>query len=82
MCRSRRELSKEYLLANVGFDTAENEPSKLPHSPRTDPCPDHYYYRSPRLDARQMAIDDLQKIACGLATKVDEMLSAFKVDTD
>ena len=25
MCRSRRELSNEYLLANIGVDTAENE---------------------------------------------------------
>ena len=29
MCRSRRELSNAYLLANVGFDTAENEPCKV-----------------------------------------------------
>ena len=27
--RSRRELSNEYLLAKFGFDTAENEPSKV-----------------------------------------------------
>ena len=27
--RSRRELSNEYLLAKVGFDTAENEPCKV-----------------------------------------------------
>ena len=26
LCRSRRELSNEYLLAKIGFDTAENEP--------------------------------------------------------
>ena len=26
MCRSRRELSNEYLLAKIGVDTAENEP--------------------------------------------------------
>ena len=25
-CRSRRELSNEYLVATIGFDTAENEP--------------------------------------------------------
>ena len=25
MCRSRRELSNEYLLAKIGVDTAENE---------------------------------------------------------
>ena len=25
-CRSRQELSNEYLLEKVGFDTAENEP--------------------------------------------------------
>ena len=29
MCRSRRELSNAYLLAKVGFDTAENEPCKV-----------------------------------------------------
>ena len=29
LCRSRRELSNEYLLAKIGFDTAENEPSKV-----------------------------------------------------
>ena len=29
LCRSRRELSKEYLLAKIGVDTAENEPLKL-----------------------------------------------------
>ena len=29
MCRSRRELSNEYLLAKVGVDTAENEPVEV-----------------------------------------------------
>ena len=29
MCRSRRELSNEYLLAKFGFDTAENEPCEV-----------------------------------------------------
>ena len=29
LCRSRRELSKEYLLAKCGFDTDENELSKV-----------------------------------------------------
>ena len=29
MCRSRRELSNEYLLAKFGFDTAENEACKV-----------------------------------------------------
>ena len=28
-CRSRRELSNAYLLAKFGFDTAQNEPSKV-----------------------------------------------------
>ena len=28
MCRSRRELTNEYLLAKFGFDTAENELSR------------------------------------------------------
>ena len=29
LCRSRRELSNEYLLAKFGFDTAENEHCKV-----------------------------------------------------
>ena len=29
MCRSRRELSSEYLLAKIGVDTAENEPLEV-----------------------------------------------------
>ena len=29
LCRSRRELSNEYLLAKFGFDTAENEPFEV-----------------------------------------------------
>ena len=29
LCRSLRELSNEYLLAKIGFDTAENEPCKV-----------------------------------------------------
>ena len=29
LCRFRRELSIEYLLAKIGFDTAENEPCKV-----------------------------------------------------
>ena len=39
LCRSRRELSNEYLFAKFGFDTAENEPCKV--------CP-LSAYRSPR----------------------------------
>ena len=34
LCRSRRELSNEYLLAKFGFDTAENELVKFARSPR------------------------------------------------
>ena len=29
LCRSRRELSNAYLLAKFGFDTAENDASKV-----------------------------------------------------
>ena len=39
-CRSRQELSNEYLLAKFGVDTAENEPLKvcliLPYLPRPE----------------------------------------------
>ena len=44
LCRSRRELSNEYLLAKFGFDTAENEPCKV--------CP-LSVYRSPRFTLRK-----------------------------
>ena len=39
MCRSRRELSNEYVIAKIGFDTAENKPCNF--------CP-LSAYRSPR----------------------------------
>ena len=35
LCRSRRELSNEYFLANFGFDTAENDPLSLPDPSRS-----------------------------------------------
>ena len=43
LCRSRRELSNEYLLAKFGFDTAENEtckfcPLSAYRSPRSEVC--------------------------------------------
>ena len=38
MCRSRRELSNEYLLAKFGFGTAENEPSKVGSDPVSPDC--------------------------------------------
>ena len=44
MCRSRRELSKAYLLAKFGFDTAENEPSEV--------CRENFPARSPAASAR------------------------------
>ena len=37
LCRSRRELSNAYLLAKFGFDTAENEPSKVCRSDGDEP---------------------------------------------
>ena len=44
-CRSRQELSNEYLLAKFGFDTAENEPYEN-HTwyPHTDPSPTSQTY--------------------------------------
>ena len=38
LCRSRRELSNAYFLAKFGFDTAENEPSKVCRIPRRRRC--------------------------------------------
>ena len=37
-CRYRRELSNAYLFAKVGFDTAENEPSKVCRIPLRATC--------------------------------------------
>ena len=48
LCRSRRELSNDYLFAKFGFDTTENEPCK--------DCP-LSAYRSPRF------IEDFDKDA-------------------
>merc|ERR1711924_555446 len=47
LCRSRRELSNEYLLAKIGVDTAENEPLEvwgkiqftIHFTPYPPPCP-------------------------------------------
>ena len=51
--RSRQELSNEYLVAKIGFDTAENEPLKvwitdhtLDHIPSLLPCEIWLIYRS------------------------------------
>ena len=56
--RSRQELSNEYLIAKIGFDTAENEPSKV--------CP-LSVYRSPRYDTLGVgplfnAVEDLIEV--------------------
>ena len=45
LCRFRRELSNAYLLAKFGFDTAENEPSKVCRIPRRH-RPYHQYRRA------------------------------------
>ena len=38
LCRSRRVLSNAYFLAEFGFDTAENEPSKVGRDPVSPDC--------------------------------------------
>ena len=52
-CRSRQELSNEYLLAKIGVDTAENEPLKvcliLPYLPRPEIWFSHRYHAPSRL---------------------------------
>ena len=58
LCRSRRELSKEYLLAKFAFDTAENEPCKV--------CP-LSAYRSPQVAyGRSMKLFIAPLVACAL----------------
>ena len=57
LCRSRRALSndpnsKEYLLAKIDFDTAENEPCEA--------CPlsaYYYYYKSPRFESATCGLE-------------------------
>ena len=39
--RSRQELSNEYLVAKIGFDTAENEPLKVWITDLSDHTSDH-----------------------------------------
>ena len=57
LCRSRRELSNEYLLAKIGVDTAENEPCKV--------CP-LSAYRSPRFpqDIQSIMFIDVSNDTC------------------
>ena len=50
-CRSRRELSNAYLVAKFGFDTAENEPSKVCRIAPSDRDP-----RAPGADADPAAL--------------------------
>ena len=50
-CRSRQELSNEYLLAKFGFDTAENEPCKVC---RALTLPPPYLRRTPMYAAEVM----------------------------
>ena len=64
MCRSRRELSNAYLLAKFGFDTAENEPSKV----RARHPPGHRFFsRGPHLleaqDAGPVRVQALEGVA-------------------
>ena len=60
LCRSRRELSNEYLLAKFGFDAAENEPCKVCLLSA---------YRSPRyaevkpVEREDVAIEDSAEVA-------------------
>ena len=61
MCRSRRELSNEYLLAKIGVDTAVNEPLQV--------CP-LSAYRSPRLLAA--ALVRVGKAAVGHAVAAQQ----------
>ena len=65
LCRSRRELSNEYLLAKIGVDTAENEPCKV--------CP-LSAYRSPRF-----ALQDFLTIK-GIQHEYYEVTRAGSVD--
>ena len=67
LCRSRRELSNEYLLAKFGFDTAENEPFQV--------CP-LSAYRSPRFGQTPLhhAAMNGQFEACAVILKFDKSL--------
>ena len=59
MCRFRRELSNEYLLATFGFDTAENELSKVCRRKQAIPTPGHEsgsaYPRQEQMQSRAMS---------------------------
>ena len=63
MCRSRRELSNEYLLAKIGFDKAENEPCKVCplsayRSPRSMSLQSNKYVVYKKEDTKMLTTDD------------------------
>ena len=68
LCRSRRELSNEYLLAKFSFDTAANEPCKI--------CP-LSAYRSPRW-IHFLREERAREKAEEFARKVEEVNQGFK----
>ena len=80
MCRSRRQLSNAYSLAKFGFDTAENEPSKV--------CPDLHNVRDPAALRRRDLADGVRvqerndAMICNyfkLLIEVPDILDDFKV---
>ena len=69
MCRSRRELSNEYLLAKIGVDTAENEPlevwGKIQFMIHSPPQAHHVRVRDDPVPARQPLDPRRRKLAEG-----------------
>ena len=66
LCRSRRELSNEYLLAKIGVDTAENEPLEIwgkiqfiVHSPPYLQVVVAVEEREEQVDARRRVVNDV-----------------------
>ena len=66
MCRSRRQLSNEYVLSKFGFDTAENAPCKV--------CP-LSVYRSPRCNVN--AVPNCPLLNDAISTMVGELRDVF-----
>ena len=73
MCRSRRELLKAYLLAKIGCDTAENEPSKV-----TDRAPRGHQHAGAADDARVALLRREVKVAFELVASLVQV-SCLKI---
>ena len=73
-CRSRQELSDEYLLAKFGIDTAENEPCKV--------YPLSVYRSRSHFGSRREGGWCHERCRCRAAVSVARRMVKFEMHTD